>query len=132
KHETDPAENHSAAVDMESYRAKRARAARHDELLRFVRAADDAGEASIGTAAMIAFYWLQRETDIIGRLSWSQHYRPVENPNIARIYHHKTRELVEMPLYDEDGTILWPELMARLDTTTRRGTLIAIRTDPHH
>src|SRR5262249_61796297 len=104
----------------------------HAGLRRLVKAAADAGEHSIGTAAMIAFYWLQRETDIIGRLSWVQHYRAADNSNIARIYHHKTRELVEMPLYDEDGTILWPELMARLDTTTRRGTLIAIRTDPHH
>lgn len=76
---------------------------------------------------MIGFYWLQRETDIIGRLSWSQHFRPADNPNIAMIYHNKTRELVEMPLYDEDGTVLWPELMERLDGATRRGTLIIMR-----
>jgi len=79
---------------------------------------------------MIAFYWLQRETDIIGRLSWVQHYRPADDPTIAKIYHHKTRKLVEMPLYDEDGTVLWPELMARLDTATRRGTLIVMRDKP--
>ena len=130
KPEIIPASNPFAGVDMESYKAKPTRPVTHDELLRFVKATDDAGDASIGTAAMIAFYWLQRETDIIGRLSWTQHYRPVENPNIARIYHRKTRELVEMPLYDEDGTILWPELMARLNTTTRQGTLIVMRDQP--
>jgi hypothetical protein len=99
-------------------------------LLRFVKAADEVGDASIGTAAMIAFYWLQHETDIIARLSWVQHYRPTENPNIARIYHHKTHELVEMPLYDEDGTVLWPELTQRLDTATRRGSLMVMRDKP--
>jgi hypothetical protein len=125
-----PASNPFAGVDMGEYRAKPTRPVTHDELLRFVKAADDAGDSSIGTAAMIAFYWLQREIDIIARLSWVQHYRPAENPNIARIYHHKTRELVEMPLYDEDGTVLWPELMARLDAAMRRGTLIVMRDQP--
>jgi hypothetical protein len=66
-------------------------------------------------------------SDIIGRLSWVQHYRPADNPNVARIYHHKTRELVEMPLYDEDDTILWPEMMERLDGAARRGSLIVMR-----
>ena len=36
-----------------------------------------------------------------------------------RVYHHKTGELVEVPLYDEDG-VLWPEswsaLMRHRDT----------------
>ena len=58
-----------------SYEPKPTRPVTHDELVRFVKAADEAGESSLGTAAMIAYYWLQREEDIIGRLSWS-HYRP--------------------------------------------------------
>ena len=130
KPEVIPTSNPFAGVDMGEYKAKPTRPVTHAELLRFVKAADEDGDSSIGTAAMIAFYWLQRETDIIGRLSWSQHYRPAENPNIARIYHHKTTELVEMPLHDEDGTVLWPELMVRLDTATRRGTLIVMRDQP--
>jgi hypothetical protein len=129
KPEIIPASNPFAGVDLQ-YKARPTRPVTHAELLRFVKAADDAGDVSIGTAAMIAFYWLQRETDIIGRLSWVQHYRPTQNPNIARIYHHKTRELVEMPLYDEDGTVLWPELMQRLDMATRRGSLIVMRDKP--
>jgi hypothetical protein len=84
------------------------------------------GEASLGTAAMIAYYWLQREEDIIARLSWTQ-YRPADVPDIVRIFHHKTGKLVDMPLYDEDGTVLWPELMDRLDSTPRNGTLIVTR-----
>jgi hypothetical protein len=126
KPEIIPGLNPFVGVDLQ-YKASPTRPVTHSELLRFVKASDEAGESSVGTAAMIAFYWLQRETDIIGRLSWVQHYRPADKPDIARIYHHKTRELVEMPLYDEDGTPLWPELMERLDAAQRRGTLIVTR-----
>jgi len=112
-----------------SYDPRPTRHVTHAELERFVRAADEAGESSLGTAAMIAYYWLQREEDIIGRLSWTD-YRPVDAPDVARIVHHKTGERVEMPLYDEDGTVLWPELMAHLDSIPRHGTLIVMRDRP--
>lgn len=44
------------------YKAKTTRLFKYDDLLKFVAAADAAGEQSIGTAAMIAFFWLQRES----------------------------------------------------------------------
>jgi hypothetical protein len=109
-----------------TYEPKPTRPVTHDELLRFVKAADEAGENSLGTAAMIAYYWLQREEDIIARLSWS-HYRPADSPDVARIFHHKTRKIVDIPLYDEDKTALWPELIERLDRSPRHGTLIVTR-----
>jgi hypothetical protein len=109
-----------------SYDPKTTRPVTHDELTLFAKAADEMGECSVGTAAMIAYYWLQREEDIIGRLSWS-HYRPLDAPDVARIFHHKTGQLVDIPLYDEDGTVLWPELMERLDSSPRYGTLIVTR-----
>jgi hypothetical protein len=109
-----------------SYRPRPTRPVTHAELVRFVAAADASGEESLGTAAMIAFYWLQRETDILNRLSWG-HYRSADAPGIARIFHHKTGELIDIPLFDDDGTALWPELMDRLDAVPRRGTLIVIR-----
>jgi hypothetical protein len=120
-----PAINPFAKMDLE-YEAKLTRPVSHAELVKFVEAADKEGESSIGTAAMIAFYWLQREEDILTRLSWA-HYRPANAPHIARIFHHKTRQLVDLPLFDDDGTTLWPDLMERLDATARRGTLIVIR-----
>jgi integrase len=120
-----PSLNPFQKMELE-YHPKPTRATSHAELLRFVKAADAAGDHSIGTAAMIAYYWLQREEDILTRLSWS-HYRPIDDPGIARIFHHKTGELVDMPLHDEDGTALWPELMERLDATTKHGTLIVTR-----
>lgn len=112
-----------------SYKSKPTRPVTYDELLKFVKASDEAETPSIGTAAMIAFFWLQRQTDILGRLSWA-HYRPADNPNIARIFHNKTKAIVDVPLYDLDGTALWPDLMARLDATTRYGTLICTRDKP--
>lgn len=125
KAEIVPADNPFAKMDL-AYKAKPTRPVKHDELVRFVEAADRAGEGSIGTAAMIAFFWLQRQEDIISRLAWA-HYRPADAPGIARVFHHKTGELVEVPLYDTDGTALWPELMHRLDAAPRRGTLLVIR-----
>jgi hypothetical protein len=112
-----------------SYKARPTRPFTHDELVRFVRAADAEGEPSIGTAAMIAFYWLQREGDILARLSWTD-YRPTDAPGTVRILHHKTRELIDLPLFDEDATPLWPELVARLESTPRYGTLIVTRDHP--
>jgi integrase len=108
------------------YRAQPTRPFTHDELLRFVKTADAEGESSIGTAAMIAYYWLQRKEDILTRLSWS-HYRPTDAPDVVRIFHHKTGQLVNMPLYDDDETALWPELMQRLDSAPRHGILIVTR-----
>jgi len=128
KSEIVPVANPFAKMGL-SYKAKATRPVTHDELVRFVAAADKAGEPSLGTAAMIAFFWLQRQEDILSRLTWG-HYRPDDAPEIVRVFHHKTGELVEVPLFDTDGTALWPEIMDRLDGATRRGTLIVIREQP--
>lgn len=111
------------------YRSQLTRPVTRAELMSFVRAADNAGEPSLGTAAMIAFFWLVRQIDILTRLSWA-HYRPAEAPAMARIVHQKTGQLVDIPLYDDDGSALWPELMQRLDDTPRLGTLIIMRDRP--
>lgn len=66
------------------------------------------------------------QIDIIGRLCWN-HYRPIDAPDVARIFHYKTGELVDIPLSDGDGTVLWPELIERLDGAPRYGTLIVTR-----
>ena len=123
-----PVENPFAQMGL-SYRPIVTRAATYDELIAFVKTADSLGYRSIGTAAMVAFFWLQREEDIFQRLAWS-HYRPSEAPHTARIFHHKTGELVEVPLYDDDGSLLWPDLVPRLDTEPRVGTLLVMRNKP--
>ncbi|WP_212496883.1 hypothetical protein, partial [Bradyrhizobium liaoningense] len=64
--------------------------------------------------------------DILNRLSWS-HYKPADAPHCVRIFHHKTKVLYDLPLYDDDGTALFPELTSRLDRMPRLGTLIVTR-----
>jgi hypothetical protein len=123
-----PLDNPFAKMGL-SYKAKRTRPVSYEEMMRFVAAADRAGEGSLGTAAMIAFFWLQRQEDILNRFSWA-HYRPTDAPGKVRIFHHKTGELVDLPLYDEDGSALWPEIMERLDAAPQRGTLVVMRDAP--
>jgi hypothetical protein len=47
-------------------------------------------------------------------------------------WHHKNRkrEKIAVPLFDVDGTELWPEMTARLEATPRNGTLIVMRDRP--
>lgn len=126
-----PPLNPFAKMDFD-YKAKPTKAATRQELKAFVNAADKTGRASIGTAAMVGFYWLQREEDIFTRLMWAD-YRPEASPDRVFIWHHKNRqERVPLPLYDEDGTELWPEMMARLESTPRRGPLVVMRDAPDH
>jgi hypothetical protein len=123
-----PSQNPFAKMGL-SYKPRTTRAATLDELTAFVATADQLGHRSIGTAALIGFYWLQREEDIFLRLAWS-HFRPADASNTARIFHNKTGEIVDIPLHDEDGTELWPDLVPRLDREPRVGTLIVMRDKP--
>jgi hypothetical protein len=123
-----PFENPFTRMEL-SYKPKVTRAATYEELIAFVTTADALGYCSIGTAALIAFFWLQREEDIFLRLAWS-HYRPNGAPNSVCIFHHKNGEIVDVPLYDEDGVDLWPDLVPRLDSEPRIGTLLVMRDKP--
>ena len=125
-----PEVNPFKGVDID-YEPKHNRAATLAELMQFVRAADKDGTLSIGTAALLAFYWLVREEDIFTRMAWSD-YRPGEQPNHVLVWHHKNRKSakIPLPLLDVDGTELWPEMTARLDGMTRTGTLIVMRDNP--
>jgi hypothetical protein len=125
-----PAANPFKGIDVE-YEPKQNRAAKLAELMQFVQAADEDGSPSLGTAAMIAFYWLVREEDFFGRMAWSD-YRPAEHPNSVLAWHHKNRktEKVVVPLFDIDGTPLFPEMVARLEGLKQTGTLMVMRDDP--
>jgi len=129
KPSTVPSANPFARMGI-SYKPRSNRAATLAELKTFVAKADELGWPSIGTAAMIGFYWLQREEDIFLRLTWSD-YRPTDTPERVLIWHNKNHgERLSLPLYDEDGTDLWPELTGRLDFAARRGTLMIMRDTP--
>ena len=113
------------------YDPKKNRPATLAELNSFVAAADADGSSSLGTAAMIAYWWLPREEDIFLRFAWTD-YRPANNPDHVLVWHHKNRktEKVPVPLFDSDGTSLWPEMVARLELSPRTGTLLVMRDKP--
>ena len=88
------------------------------ELQAFRAKAIETEHPSLATAALIAWEWLQREEDIFGSLDVA-HYRPKERPNAVRVVHEKTREENWVPLFDDNGVPLYPELMGELDSLKR-------------
>ena len=83
------------------------------------------GEPHLGAAALICFEWLQRpETVLDGKITWAD-YRPADRPTYVRVWHHKTREIVWMPLADQHG-LLYPELDEYLAGLPRLGLPIVL------
>ncbi len=85
-----------------------------EELVAFREKAKVLGYHSLATAALATWEWLQREEHIFGAFD-IRHYRPKERPNSVCVVHPKTGEEAWWPLFDETGTMLFPELMAELD-----------------
>jgi hypothetical protein len=92
--------------------------ASYAELQAFRAKAVEMGLPSLATAALIGWEWLQRETDIFGSFDVT-HYRPKDRPNAVRVVHAKTREENWIPLFDDNGIPLYPELMGELDAIKR-------------
>lgn len=83
------------------------------------------GEPHLGAAALICFEWLQRPENVLdGKITWAD-YRATDKPNHVRVFHHKTGEVVWMPLKDESGP-LYPELDAYLAALPRLGLPIVL------
>jgi hypothetical protein len=76
------------------------------------------GHPSLATAASIAWEWLQREADIFATFD-AAHYRPKDQPRAVCVKHVKTKEENWVPLFEDDGAALYPELMAELDAIKR-------------
>lgn len=78
------------------------------------RALIAAGEPYLAAVPLICFEWHQRPENVLaGHLTWAD-YRPPERPSAVRIQHHKTGELVWLPLSDAEGD-LFPDLTQYLD-----------------
>jgi hypothetical protein len=92
--------------------------ATYDELIAFRAKAVELRLSSLATAALIGWEWLQREIDIFATFDVS-HYRPKERPNMVRVIDEKTRAESWIPLFDDAGAPLYPELMAELDAIKR-------------
>jgi hypothetical protein len=101
------------------------RPATRDEAYALHEALVVAGEPHLAAVPLICFEWHQRPENVIaGHLSWTD-YRPAERPDAVRIQHHKTGELVWLPLSDADGP-LFPELTAYLDGLEQLGVPIVL------
>src|SRR4029078_7419291 len=92
--------------------------ATYEELLSLRAKAVELGLGSLGTAALIGWEWLQRGEDIFASFR-IEHYRPKERPNMVRVIDEKTRSESWIPLFDEAGIAIYPELMAELDAIKR-------------
>jgi hypothetical protein len=84
-----------------------------------------AGHVHLAAVPLICFEWHQRPENVIaGHLAWTD-YRSTERPDAVRILHHKTGELVWLPLSDDEGA-LFPELTAYLDSLERLGVPVVL------
>jgi hypothetical protein len=101
-----PHANPFEKAEVEAPKTGRTVPATWDQTLTFVKACDQHGDWSIGTAAMVSFLWFQRQEHIVGvprddgritGLLWAD-YRPKENPTCVVIQHPKTHETVRLPL----------------------------------
>ena len=92
--------------------------ATYAELQAFRAKAVELGFPSLATAALIEWEWLQREKHVFGAFD-VKHYRPKVRPNAVRVLHPKHGTEAWMPLFDDDGVPLLPELMAELDALKR-------------
>ena len=85
-----------------------------------------AGEPHLAVVPLAAFEWHQRPENVLaGHLTWGD-YRPRERPNSVRVLHHKTGEIVWLPLVSQRGQALFPELSAYLDSLPRLGAPIVL------
>jgi hypothetical protein len=122
-----PHVNPFAKMGLESSQRETA-AATFDELQQFRAQAIAMGYPSLATAALVGWEWSQRVKDIFATFEVA-HYRPKEHPNSVRVVHSKTREEAWIPLLDNTGVPLFPELMAELDAIKREriGGLMIVR-----
>ena len=112
-----PIVNPFAAMGLQSSDRKTPTAT-YAELQAFRAKAFELGFRSLATASLIAWEWLQRERNIFATFD-TAHYRPKERPHAVRVLHEKTGEENWIPLFDDTGVPLYPELMSELDAIKR-------------
>ena len=83
------------------------------------------GEPHLAAVPLVCFEWHQRPENVLaGHMSWGD-YRPADRPDSVRVMHHKTGELVWLPLAHK-GAPLFPELTAYLDGLERIGVPVVL------
>lgn len=69
--------------------------------------------SSLAAAALIGWEWWPREIDIFATFEVT-HYRPKDRPNAVRVVHENSGEESWIPLFDNKGVPLYPEVMSEL------------------
>lgn len=119
-----PAENPFRGVEMEHSKGT-TRPATRAEAYALHMALIAAGEPHLAAVPLVCFEWHQRPENVLaGHLSWGD-YRPPERPSAVRVLHHKTGEMVWLPLA-HNGTALFPELADYLDGLERVGVPVVL------
>jgi len=119
-----PADNPFRGVELEHGKGTTTPATR-GEAYALHAALVAAHEPHLAAVPLICFEWHQRPENVLaGHLTWAD-YRPSDRPNAVRVLHHKTGELVSLPLSDRDGP-LFPELTEYLDSLERLGVPIVL------
>ncbi len=119
-----PQQNPFRGIEMD-YGKGATRAATREEAYALHAALVAAGELHLAAVPLICFEWHQRPENVLaGHIAWTD-YRPTDRPETVRIQHHKTGELVSLPLSDSEGQ-LFPELTAYLDGLERLGVPIVL------
>lgn len=119
-----PTQNPFRGIERD-YSSGTTRPASREEAYALHAALVAAGEFHLAAVPLICFEWHQRPENVLaGHISWTD-YRPAERPDAVRIEHHKTCELVWLPLSDSEGP-LFPELTAYLDNLKRLGIPIVL------
>jgi hypothetical protein len=119
-----PGENPFRGVELEHGRGT-TRPASREEAYALHAALVAEGEPHLAAVPLICFEWHQRPENVLaGHLTWAD-YRPSDRPNTVRVFHHKTGELVSLPLLDAKGP-LFLELSKYLDGLERLGVPIVL------
>jgi hypothetical protein len=119
-----PAQNPFRGVELD-YGKGTTRPATREEAYALHEALVAVGELHLAAVPLICFEWHQRPENVLaGHITWRD-YRGAERQDAVRIVHHKTGELVWLPLSDGDGP-LFPELTAYLDGLERLGVPIVL------
>ena len=122
--QTVPTQNPFRGIEMD-YGKGTTRPATREEAYALHDALVAAGEHHLAAVPLICYEWHQRPENVLaGHLNWTD-YRPTERPDAVRIQHHKTGELVWLPLSDSEGP-LFPELDGYLDSLERLGVPIVL------
>lgn len=112
-------------VTMKTRVKKKKTAVTREQVYIFAQGCIEHGEVEAAAVAVICFEWLQRPENVIaGHIKWTGYRNPKP---IVRVEHHKTGEVVDHPLEDNDGVKFYADAEEVLAKLPRRGISMILR-----